>query len=242
MAEASFSSPSLTTVRQPLQEVGSGAVRVLLQRLAGTEVEPHTIVTAPLVLRRSCGCSESDSPDRRSLPPGIEPQGTQALREGALREIVRRELMASRMQREMGRLGEAILGASDYAELGPLLSQACRLLSVRRLAVTTYSSSQHHARVTLESSGDSVVFQEGAQPFPLEQLFPPGFLRQATPAQIAVQSLELAGEQFGYLVLDGDVRDAHAYLELRRTLSSSLSRMAQSRELRRLYAAEKRRG
>jgi hypothetical protein len=60
--------------------------------------------------------------------------------------------------------------------------------------------------------------------------------------QLVVEPLELAGEQFGYLVLEGDVRDGQAYLELRRHLGSSLGRMAHGRELRRLYAAEKKRG
>jgi hypothetical protein len=59
--------------------------------------------------------------------------------------------------------------------------------------------------------------------------------------QLAVQALELAGEQIGYLMLDGDVRDGSAYIDLRRTLSGALARMAQARELRRVYAAEKKR-
>jgi DNA-binding LacI/PurR family transcriptional regulator len=47
--EASFTAPALTTVRQPLQEMGSEAARLVLARLAGQAVEPHTVVTAPLV-------------------------------------------------------------------------------------------------------------------------------------------------------------------------------------------------
>jgi hypothetical protein len=118
----------------------------------------------------------------------------------------------------------------------------CRLLALRRLVISTYRSASREARVTLESSSDRVVFHQGVQPYALEQVFPPGFLRGERPLQLALLPLELAGEQLGYLLLDGDLRDAHAYIELRRSLSSSLARIAQGRELRRLYAAEKKRG
>jgi DNA-binding LacI/PurR family transcriptional regulator len=238
--EASFSAPTLTTVRQPLQEVGAMAARMVLQCLDGVTVEPHTKVTAPLVIRQSCGCTESDPPDRRSIPAG-EPNGTQNLRENVLRDLVRREFANTRLLREVSRLGEGILSASDSSELAPVLSDVCRLLGVRRMVLATYSGSQRHARVTLESSGDSVVFHPHAQAHPIEQVFPPGFMRNDRPMHVAVQSLELAGEQLGYLMLDGDVRDGNAYLDLRRSLSSALARMAQARELRRVYAAEKKR-
>jgi len=238
--EASFSAPTLSTIRQPLNEVGARAARMVLELLDGAMVEPHTVVAAPLVIRQSCGCTESDTPERR---PSVDPHGaTQSLRENALKELVRREFASSRLQRELSRLGEGILGASDYSDLAPLLSDVCRLYGVRRLVLATYSGSQRHARVTLESSGDSVVFHPHTHAHPIEQLFPSGLIRAERPMQLAVQALELAGEQIGYLMLDGDVRDGSAYIELRRTLSAAMARMTQARELRRVYAAEKKRG
>jgi hypothetical protein len=239
--EASFAAPTLSTVRQPLQEVGAMAARMALELMEGMPVEPHTKVTAPLVIRQSCGCTDSDSPERRSIP-AAETNGTQNLREGVLRDLVRREFANTRLQRELSRLSEGILSASDSSELAPVLSDVVRLLGVRRFVLATYSGSQRHARVTLESSGDSVVFHPHAQAHPIEQVFPPGFTRSDRPMHLAVQALELGGEQLGYLMLDGDVRDGNAYIDLRRTLSSALARMAQARELRRVYAAEKKRG
>jgi hypothetical protein len=238
--DASFSAPTLTTVRQPLQEVGGLAARMAIKRLEGASVDAHTMVTAPLVIRQSCGCSDSDVPDRRSTAPN-DPKA-QGARESVLRDLVRRELANARLQRELSRLSEGILAAADHSELAPLLGDACRLLNVRRFVLATYSGSLRHARVTLESSGGGVVFHPHAEAYPLEQLFPAGFLRGDRPMQVAVHALELAGEQFGYLLFDGDAKDDHAYLDLRRWVSSVLARMAQSRELRRVYTAEKKRG
>jgi hypothetical protein len=243
MEEASFASPPLTTVRQPLQDVGASAAHIAIARVAGSPVEQQTVVTSPLVIRESCGCRpETEPPDRRSLPPGADPARSYSLREVALRELVRRELASSRMHRELAILGERIVAASDLPELADVLGEVCRLLNLRRFVLSSYGGGQRHARVTLEWSGTSVVFHQHAQSYPLELVFPPSFRRSELPTQILLEPLELAGEQFGYLVIEGDVRDGQAYLELRRQLSAALARMACSRELRRLYSLEKKRG
>lgn len=241
MEEASFSSPTLTTVRQPLQEVGALAARVALQVVSGAAAEPHSVITAPLVIRESCGCRGGATEAAERTPPAAGPNpGIQGLREGALRDLVRRELANSRTSRELGNLSEALLAASDQPELAQPLTEACRLLKLRRFALATFSGGQRHARVTLESTGPSVVFHQQAPTYALDRVLPAGYLSNDSPTQLAVASLELAGEQFGFLVLEGDLRNAQAHLELRRTLSSALARVAQSRELRRLYTAEKR--
>lgn len=48
--------PPLTTVRQPLHQMGAEAVRMLLARLAGDTVPEARALPAELVIRRSCGC------------------------------------------------------------------------------------------------------------------------------------------------------------------------------------------
>jgi phosphoserine phosphatase RsbU/P len=56
VAEASFTLPSLTTVRQPLYEQGRDAVRVVLRQLRQGTPPEHVICRTELVLRQSCGC------------------------------------------------------------------------------------------------------------------------------------------------------------------------------------------
>jgi LacI family transcriptional regulator len=60
---AAYSTPSLTTVRQPLAEMGQRGAQVLLERIGknGTE-HPSEIVMAPeLVVRESSGPSPAES-------------------------------------------------------------------------------------------------------------------------------------------------------------------------------------
>ncbi|PKQ25408.1 MAG: LacI family transcriptional regulator [Actinobacteria bacterium HGW-Actinobacteria-4] len=52
--EATQSRPSLTTVRQPLQEMGAAAMSMLLDLIAGREREPHIRMNTDLILRDSC--------------------------------------------------------------------------------------------------------------------------------------------------------------------------------------------
>lgn len=53
---AAFLNPSLTTVRQPLREMGETAGRILLERLAGTSTYPDFVTLEPeLVVRGSTG-------------------------------------------------------------------------------------------------------------------------------------------------------------------------------------------
>ena len=50
--------PTLTTVRQPMRDIGETAVRTLLDRLADPSAPRHTaVLPTELVLRTSCGCA-----------------------------------------------------------------------------------------------------------------------------------------------------------------------------------------
>lgn len=48
--------PPLTTVHNPVHELGRRAAEVLLGMLAGEEVAEEVLVPAPLIVRQSCGC------------------------------------------------------------------------------------------------------------------------------------------------------------------------------------------
>jgi DNA-binding LacI/PurR family transcriptional regulator/signal transduction histidine kinase/ActR/RegA family two-component response regulator len=76
ITEARYSSPPLTTIRQPLRQQGRLAVEVLLKRLRGEPVDDVLVLPTELVVRRSCGCY----PDGRrvSLPSNPRPPRTRA--------------------------------------------------------------------------------------------------------------------------------------------------------------------
>jgi LacI family transcriptional regulator len=57
IAAARHARPALTTVRQPMRELGERAVRMLLDRIANPSAPPRSAaLPTELVIRRSCGC------------------------------------------------------------------------------------------------------------------------------------------------------------------------------------------
>jgi DNA-binding LacI/PurR family transcriptional regulator len=68
--EAAFQTPSLTTIRQPLHQMGALAVRTLLQQLRPSENRelPQIAVAPELIVRESTG------PARRRLAGKANPK------------------------------------------------------------------------------------------------------------------------------------------------------------------------
>jgi sigma-B regulation protein RsbU (phosphoserine phosphatase) len=54
--EAAASTPSLTTVRQPVHQLGDASIKTMLKLLAGEQVPDQVVLPTALVVRRSCGC------------------------------------------------------------------------------------------------------------------------------------------------------------------------------------------
>ncbi|MBU2668058.1 GGDEF domain-containing protein [Actinoplanes bogorensis] len=79
LSDASFTDPPLTTVRQPLFQVGVTAARVLLAAIDGTGGSPerHEVATE-LVVRESCGC-----------PPALDEAALRAGAKSQYRERIR---------------------------------------------------------------------------------------------------------------------------------------------------------
>jgi LacI family transcriptional regulator len=61
--ETAHTRPPLSTVAQPIADLGRGAVQILLERIEHPEGDPrHVLLPTQLILRRSCGCPEMPPP------------------------------------------------------------------------------------------------------------------------------------------------------------------------------------
>jgi len=58
LSEASFSSPPLTTIRQPLYLQGQTAAHMAVALARSEEAPPRVVIPSQLVVRQSCGCRE----------------------------------------------------------------------------------------------------------------------------------------------------------------------------------------
>jgi LacI family transcriptional regulator len=69
LAAGLISQPTLTTVRQPMHDLGIAAVELLLNRIADPESPAeHRRFPVELTIRASCGCSAQHLPSPRAAP------------------------------------------------------------------------------------------------------------------------------------------------------------------------------
>ena len=62
--------PSLTTIRQPIEQMGATAFEVLYSRIGGQGGESNIVLPGRLMLRESCGCGPVQAPSAASAPGG----------------------------------------------------------------------------------------------------------------------------------------------------------------------------
>jgi DNA-binding LacI/PurR family transcriptional regulator len=101
--ESRYENPPLTTVRQPIAELGERAVQLAIDLLNGIPVPPRTVLPTQLVVRASCRCFVRGKSPRlpRADPAKLRPHFETAL-------IERRELILA----EIARSARACLGAA----------------------------------------------------------------------------------------------------------------------------------
>lgn len=65
--ESTFSAPPLTTVRQPLYEIGAKSIEVIHNSMQGKKIRGTIVVPATLVIRQSCGCFRQHAVDESTF-------------------------------------------------------------------------------------------------------------------------------------------------------------------------------
>lgn len=172
--------PSLTTVRQPLEELGrQGALR-LLGLLDGAAAEGALTLDTELVLRRSCGCVPTDLP-APLLEDGFDPRSRRRpLSSAALEAALAAELGLSRLGRA---LHERMFG--PQAHLSTALAELMPPLGLPECAVSELAPrAPGETRDTLELvfGFDAENRQPALATFEAGALVPPAFdhLRQSS--------------------------------------------------------------
>jgi sigma-B regulation protein RsbU (phosphoserine phosphatase) len=74
--ESAVSTPPLTTVHQPLFELGALAVTTLIKRMRRETVDTRCLLDAPFVIRQSCGCFQRTNPVMDETAAHTDPVAT----------------------------------------------------------------------------------------------------------------------------------------------------------------------
>jgi DNA-binding LacI/PurR family transcriptional regulator/anti-anti-sigma regulatory factor len=110
LEESRVSTPSLTTVRQPIYQLGKRAADMLLALLAGEDVPEQVTLPTEMVVRRSCGCHSQPVLQAAAEPlPGAEVAQGHPVGETLEQALVtrREEIVAAMVQAVADHAGEA---------------------------------------------------------------------------------------------------------------------------------------
>jgi DNA-binding LacI/PurR family transcriptional regulator/anti-anti-sigma regulatory factor len=176
--EAKVATPSLTTVQQPIYELGKRAVDMLLALLAGEDVPEQVTLPAEMVVRRSCGCY-SQPILQAAAEPGTKAQlfpGHSADETFEETLVTRREeIVIAMVQAVASYSAEAVLVTTpEWAEQlldgfaaeigdkspGAFLSTLDRIL--RQVAAASGGSSTSSSAGSPRSSGQGLAAWQGA--------------------------------------------------------------------------------
>ncbi len=93
LAESRTVSPPLTTVRQPVRELGIQAVEQILGMIEGKHVPDNDVLPTRMAVRQSCGCINPDiarvAEGVDEIPHDVEPHEFQAILAAALHRVFR---------------------------------------------------------------------------------------------------------------------------------------------------------
>jgi len=104
VTNAKLTSPPLTTVSQPFEDICEGAVKVLLDKIDGKETEDIIKYPAALVKRQSCGCKKDTVLDEisnkylRLIPRSIFSMGVKTYNLNEIYERITREFKRCRFR------------------------------------------------------------------------------------------------------------------------------------------------
>ncbi len=245
IADAAAAPVPLSTVRQPFEEMGNAAVRLLVAALRGEGVPEVVTVPALPVVRRSCGCqperaprqprAQAPAPDRlgarlRELFPGL---GTELRHEpwaeelaAALQESVRAE-SSTPLEEALARLLErGLSGNCPASRWYPVLASAFELLGETSGAAHLAALQQAalvHVGVTAERLLAAQKARAEEDYKVLRRVFMPSDLNEGDVKQVLLAELPSLGLRGFYLSRFTDATREHAALYLHYDFEGSVA-------------------
>lgn len=133
--EAALEMPAFTTVHQPLEEMGSKAVDVMIQTL-NKEEGKENFVEAKLILRESCGCKMQNQ--------------TKTLSENQFNSIQRKFFQQEHQLRLLSRWGQQLNSATDLNELIYSLDSNLAIMGIDNFALFSFPLPPNDKKMSIE--------------------------------------------------------------------------------------------
>jgi DNA-binding LacI/PurR family transcriptional regulator/signal transduction histidine kinase len=194
--QAALEIPALTSVHQPLEELGAQAVDRLLELVARRGPSMHSAIQSWPVIRESCGCSHSlDGASLFSWP------GEVAAIKSKLHQVQRLALESEQWLREGRTLGSALSAVTDLRSLLSLLDAFLSNLGVAFFSLIVLKDGAEGSKdgyLVYERVGGQVspLPGEGVE-LELENFFSIHASRRGSPWDYCLAHLRSGAEQSG---------------------------------------------
>jgi DNA-binding LacI/PurR family transcriptional regulator/signal transduction histidine kinase len=211
--DSRFSTPSLTTIRQPAEELGRLAIRRLAARLGLVEGGPQYCPPASFVLRESCGCEYAEG---RGASRPID--------EGECRYLASQRLVAEKRAAVLGEIEASLLSSFSVEEILREIARGTRELGVSGCWLCLFEAggaSPEWSKLLLraDGKGERILAPHGMR-FRTAELVPGGI--QGNPAGYVCVPLRFCEDRLGYLICTADSRDRRMYEALRDQVSAAM--------------------
>lgn len=210
---------SLSTVHQPLHEMGKQGAEMIIRLIEG-ETIPNRMLNTQVVIRKSCGCPEPEIQEKEERNPYPET---------VLRQ---KETKRARLLRM---IGVRLLGALDRKEIQAILSQGLWDLETGYVTVSIIPEEFRNEREKKAEtfycfdplSEDPVT---SMSPYPIRKVFPPGFPNLESQSWI-ICPLNFSHENLGYMIFEDkpDILDIYYILSLQLANSIKVWELEQKR-------------
>ncbi|MFA6776302.1 MAG: substrate-binding domain-containing protein [Sphaerochaetaceae bacterium] len=205
--------PPLTTIHQPMAELGRQAVRYLSIRFrSGRPEEDVFDLSSAFIVRESCGCV------------GVTDAVSVEALEQRLREEVSKRVAAEERTALLRRVESAMVRSFSLEDILRELAEGVANLSISCCAVVlfdTKSSTPEWSDLLMLSHGPDVhILTPFGVRFRTLSLLPDGLPDQHLA--YVCEPLQFGMEQIGYLLCSADSADRHVYAALRDILSTSM--------------------
>ncbi len=195
----------LTTVHQPIKELGYKASELLFKTLKGDFIERNIILPTHLVVRNSCGCRESNISNEYSMK---------------LQAIIHETL-----QEKINDMGEQLVTEFDVKKQVNIFEESMKFIGINTFFLSLYENKEKpfEKSINISSVLENKKIAIRNNVFQTKLLFPEELNNYKRSAKTyIVQSLFHKNEQIGFLITDFSIKEGMIYEIIRQKLSIAL--------------------
>ncbi len=241
--EALLPAVPLTTVRQPLREMGTAAVTLLLDLIAGKKVPPESVLDTQLLLRASCGCGydpldellRPSNARNYHLLPGFDPKTSANQKSDCMGLAVRAfERDALRSRESLWALFHALGDIStsyDVQNIFDNLNTHMGELGIEDCWIALYDTSEvldetlipAKSRLAYSLEGGMTrSIPSGSHSFPTTRILPESAYKETGCTLHYLLPLFYRQEQYGYILIGSETSTLFAMETIRLLVSTAL--------------------